>query len=57
MELEPSPMRISHVQPHLANRLNEARIDFTQEEIEETYKAIVKAIEYKKSEIKQVEVV
>lgn len=57
MPLEPAPMRISWTQPHLANRLNEARIDFTYEEIEETYKAIVKAIEYKEPEVKEVEVV
>jgi hypothetical protein len=45
VKLEPSTMRISMIQPHLANRLNEDRIAFTEEEIEDTYNKIIKSIE------------
>jgi hypothetical protein len=45
VKLEPSTMRISTIQPHLANRLNEDRIAFTEEEIEDTYNKIIKSIE------------
>jgi hypothetical protein len=38
-------MRISGFQAHMASRLNEPRIDFTQEEIKTSYQDIIKNIE------------
>ena len=38
-------MRISGFQAHMSSRLNEPRIDFTQEEIETAYHDIIKNIE------------
>jgi len=35
-------MRISGLQSHLSSRLNEPRIEFTQEEIENAYGEIIK---------------
>lgn len=44
VELEPSPLRISMLQSHLSNRLNEKRLAFTDSEIEDVYDAIIKRI-------------
>lgn len=44
----PDAMRISGFQSHMSSRLNEPRLDFTQEEIENAYQEIVKNIEGKK---------
>lgn len=44
VKIEPSPMRISMIQSHLANRLNEERILFKEDEIIDTYDAIVNHI-------------
>ena len=44
----PDSMRISGFQSHMSSRLNEPRIDFTQEEIETVYSEIVKNIEGEK---------
>ncbi len=41
----PDSMRISGFQAHMSSRLNEPRIDFTQEEIEIAYQDIIKNIE------------
>jgi hypothetical protein len=41
----PDSMRISGFQSHMASRLNEPRIEFTQEEIENVYEEIIKNIE------------
>lgn len=41
VKMEPSPMRISSIESHLANRLNQRRMMFTEDEIEDVYKAIV----------------
>jgi len=41
----PDSMRVSGFHSHMAARLNEKRIQFTQEEIENAYKEIVKNIE------------
>jgi len=41
----PDAMRISGFHSHMASRLNEPRIDFTQEEIETAYQQIIKNIE------------
>lgn len=41
----PDGMRISGFRSHMASRLNEPRIEFTQEEIENAYQEIVKNIE------------
>jgi hypothetical protein len=41
----PDSMRISGFQSHMSSRLNEPRIDFTQEEIETSYQEIIKNIE------------
>lgn len=46
----PDAMRISGFQSHMASRLNEPRIDFTQEEIENAYQEIVKNIEGNKKQ-------
>ena len=42
---QPDSMRISAFQAHMASRLNEARIQFTQEEIEGACKKIIENIE------------
>ena len=47
----PDNMRISGFQSHMASRLNEPRIDFTQEEIEKAYQEIIENIE--EQEIKE----
>lgn len=44
----PSPMRICSFDSNLATRLNEERIMFTEEEIENSYKEIIKRIDNKK---------
>ena len=44
----PDSMRISGFQSHMASRLNEPRIQFTEEEIETAYSEIVKNIEGEK---------
>lgn len=44
----PDAMRISGFQSHMSSRLNEPRIDFTQEEIEIAYLEIIKNIEGEK---------
>jgi hypothetical protein len=41
----PDAMRISGFQSHMSSRLNEPRIDFTQEEIETAYQEIIENIE------------
>ena len=41
----PDAMRISGFQSHMSSRLNEPRIDFTQEEIETAYQEIIEKIE------------
>jgi hypothetical protein len=41
----PDAMRISGFQSHMASRLNEPRIEFTQKEIETSYQEIIKKIE------------
>ena len=43
----PDSMRISGFHSHLASRLNEPRINFTQEEIEKAYQEIIENIEGK----------
>jgi 3-dehydroquinate dehydratase len=45
VEFYPDSMRISGFQAHMASRLNEPRIDFTQKEIESAYLDIIKNIE------------
>lgn len=40
IKIEPSPMRISQVQSHLSNRINEKRMMFTESEINDTLLAI-----------------
>lgn len=50
----PDSMRISGFHSHMASRLNESRIKFTQEEIETAYKEIIKNIEGEKKEIKDI---
>ncbi len=45
VEFYPDSMRISGFQAHMSSRLNEPRIDFTQEEIESAYQDIVRNIE------------
>jgi hypothetical protein len=45
VEFYPDSMRISGFQAHMSSRLNEPRIDFTQEEIESAYQEIVERIE------------
>ena len=42
-----SPIRISNLEGHLADRINEATVEFTDEEINSIYSAIVKDIEKK----------
>jgi hypothetical protein len=41
----PDAMRISGFQSHMSSRLNEPRIEFTQEEIESAYQEIIQNIE------------
>jgi hypothetical protein len=41
----PDSMRISGFQAHMSSRLNEPRIQFTQDEIEKAYQDIIKNIE------------
>jgi ADP-heptose:LPS heptosyltransferase len=43
----PDAMRISGFQSHMSSRLNEPRIEFTQEEIEKAYQEIIEKIEGK----------
>ena len=51
----PDAMRISGFQSHMASRLNEPRIDFTQEEMETAYQEIIKNIEgEKKPQVKEI---
>ena len=45
MEFYPDSMRISGFQSHMSSRLNEPRIDFTQEEMENAYQDIIEKIE------------
>ena len=45
---QPDSMRISGFQSHMASRLNESRIHFTQEEIENAYQKIIQEIEGEK---------
>jgi hypothetical protein len=47
----PDAMRISGFQSHMSSRLNEPRIEFTQEEIEKAYKEIILNIEGSTSDI------
>jgi hypothetical protein len=50
----PDAMRISGFQSHMSSRLNEPRIEFTQEEIETAYSEIVQNIEgERKKEIRE----
>jgi len=50
----PDAMRISGFQSHMSSRLNEPRLEFTQEEIETTYQEIIENIEGEgKKETKQ----
>ena len=42
---QPDSMRISGFQSHMASRLNEPRIQFTSEEIENAYQEIIQKIE------------
>ena len=44
----PDAMRISGFQSHMSSRLNEPRIEFTQEEIQKAYQEIIENIEGKK---------
>jgi hypothetical protein len=48
VEFYPDAMRISGFQSHMASRLNEPRIEFTQKEIETAYQEIIEKIEGKK---------
>ncbi len=49
VEFYPDAMRISAFQSHMASRLNEPRIEFTQKEIESAYQEIIEKIEGKKN--------
>ena len=53
VEFYPDSMRISGFQSHMSSRLNEPRINFTQEEIEKAYFEIVKNIEASLKETKK----
>ncbi len=53
----PDNMRISGFQSHMASRLNEPRIDFTQEEIEKAYREIIENIEGKSQALSPSEIV
>jgi hypothetical protein len=48
VEFYPDSMRISGFQSHMSSRLNEPRIEFTQEEIQKAYQEIIEKIEGKK---------
>ena len=48
----PDSMRISGFQSHMSSRLNEPRIDFTQEEIEKAYHEIIEKIAGKSPQVK-----
>jgi len=52
----PDSMRISGFHAHMASRLNEPRIDFTQEEIEKAYHKIIENIEGKAPQVKPVSI-
>jgi hypothetical protein len=52
----PDSMRISGFQSHMSSRLNEPRIDFTQEEIEKAYREIIENIEGKSLKVKPVSI-
>ena len=52
----PDSMRISGFQSHMASRLNEPRIDFNQEEIENAYQEIIENIEGKAPQVKPVSI-
>jgi hypothetical protein len=45
VEFYPDSMRISGFQSHMSSRLNEPRIEFTQQEIETAYQEIIERIE------------
>jgi hypothetical protein len=45
VEFYPDAMRISGFQSHMSSRLNEPRIEFTQQEIETAYQEIIGRIE------------
>ena len=48
----PDSMRISGFHAHMASRLNEPRIQFTQEEIEKAYQEIIENIEGEAHQVK-----
>ena len=52
----PDSMRISGFHAHMASRLNEPRIQFTQEEIEKAYQEIVENIEGKAPQVKPISI-
>ena len=52
----PDSMRISGFQSHMSSRLNEPRIDYTQEEIENAYHEIIENIEGKAPQVKPVSI-
>ena len=52
----PDSMRISGFHAHMSSRLNEPRIDFTQEEIEKAYQEIIENIEGKAPQVKPVSI-
>lgn len=54
LPIYPDSMRISSFHAELASRLNEPRIDFTQEEIEKAYQEIIENIEGKSPQVKPV---
>ena len=49
-------MRISGFHAHMASRLNEPRIDFTQEEIEKAYQEIIENIEGEAPQVKPISI-
>jgi ADP-heptose:LPS heptosyltransferase len=58
VEFYPDSMRISGFQSHMASRLNESRIEFTQEEIQKAYQEIIERIEgNKKVEVSKLKVI
>jgi len=61
VEFYPDAMRISGFQSHMSSRLNEPRIEFTQQETETAYQEIIEKIEGKKkvevSKSKEIKVV
>lgn len=52
----PDSMRISGFHAHMSSRLNEPRIDFTQEEIEKAYQEIIENIEGKAPQVKPISI-